>query len=81
MALASILDSEATFEQQATEIGLSRPWIDALKTNQLGTFAKLSFAITSPGTVAADDQVNRFLNGLRGGVAATIADCCLSLRP
>ena len=74
MALASILDSEATFEQQATEIGLSRPWIDALKTNQLGTFAKLSFAITSPGTVAADDQVNRFLNGLRGGVAATIAD-------
>ena len=74
MALSSILDSEATFEQQAQEVGLPQPWIDALKAGSLATFAKLSFAITSPGTVATDEQVNRFLNGLRGGIAASIAE-------
>ena len=74
MALASILDSEATFTQQAQEVGLSEPWIDALKANSLATFAKLSFAITSPGTVATDEQINRFLNTMRGGVVATIAE-------
>ena len=74
MALASILDSEATFTQQAQEVGLTEPWIDALKANSLATFAKLSFAITSPGTVATDEQINRFLNTMRGGVVATIAE-------
>ena len=74
MALSSILDSEATFVQQAQEVGLGEPWIDALRTSSLATFAKLSFAITSPGTVASDEQINRFLNTLRGGVAATIAE-------
>ena len=74
MALASLLDSEATFSQQAEECGLSEPWITALKNNAVATFAKLSFAITSPGTVATDDQVTRFLNNLRPGVVATIAD-------
>lgn len=74
MATSSILDSEATFIQQSEEAGLTRPWIDALRDNGLATFAKLSFAITSPGTVATDEQVNRFLNTLRGGAAATIAE-------
>ena len=74
MATSSILDSEATFTQQAEDAGLTQPWIDALKNNNLATFAKLSFAVTSPGTVAADEQVNRFLNTMRGGVAATIAE-------
>ena len=74
MALASLLDSEATFTQQAEECGLSEPWITALKNNAVATFAKLGFAITSPGTVASDDQVNRFLNDLRPGVVPTIAD-------
>ena len=73
MALSSILDSEATFVQQAQEVGLTEPWVEALKANSLATFAKLSFAITSPGTVASDEQI-RFLNTLRGGVAATIAE-------
>ena len=77
MALSSLLDSEATFAQQAEECGLSEPWITALKDNGVATFAKLSFAITSPGTVATDDQVTRFLNNMRAGVVATIAD----LRP
>jgi len=74
MALSSLLDSEATFSQQASECGLSEPWITALKSNVVATFAKLSFAITSPGTVATDDQVTRFLNSMRPGVVATIAD-------
>ena len=60
--------------QQAQEVGLTEPWVEALKANSLATFAKLSFAITSPGTVASDEQINRFLNTLRGGVAATIAE-------
>ena len=74
MALSSILDSEATFVQQAQEVGLTEPGIDALKNNSLARFAKLRFAITSPGSVVSDEQVNRFLNTMRGGVTATIAD-------
>ena len=57
MATSSILDSEATFVQQAEDAGLTQPWIDALRNNQLATFAKLSFAVTSPGVVATDEQV------------------------
>ena len=74
MASSSFLDSEATFVQQAEDGGLSRDWVDALKANQMATFAKLSFAITTPGTVATDDQINRFLNTIRVGVAPTIAE-------
>lgn len=48
--------------------------MDALKNSALATFAKLSFAVTSPGVVASDDQINRFLGDLRPGVAPTIAD-------
>ena len=70
MALASILDSEATFIQQAHEVGLTEPWIESLKSNSLATFAKLSFAATSPGTVASSDgQINRFLNTLVAALA------------
>ena len=74
MASASFLDSEATFTQQAEDAGLSTPWVDALKNGALATFAKLSFAVTSPEMVASDDQVNRFWGGMRPGVAPTIAD-------
>ena len=74
MAASSYLDSEATFSQQAKEAGLSEPWVDALKTNAVATFAKLSFAVTSPGVVATDDQINRFLGNMRVRVAPSIAD-------
>ena len=74
MAASSMLDSEATFVQQAEECGLSEPWITALQASAVATFAKLSFAITSPGTVATDEQVTRFMNTVRPGVAATISD-------
>ena len=74
MATSSILDSEATFVQQAEDAGLTQPWIDALRNNQLATFAKLSFAVTSPGVVATDEQVTRFLNTMRDGTSATIAE-------
>ena len=74
MAASSFLDSEATFAQQAEETGLGRLWIDALKASSLATFAKLSFAVTSPGTVASDDQINTFLGTMRVGVAPSIAD-------
>ena len=58
----------------AEDAGLSQPWIEALRNNYLATFAKLSFAVTSPGVVATDEQVTRFLNTLRDGTAATIAE-------
>ena len=74
MASSSFLDSEATFSQQAEEAGLGQAWIDLLKANSVATFAKLSFAITSPGTVASDDQINTFLGTMRMGVAPSIAD-------
>lgn len=74
MSMSTILDSEATFVQRATEAGLTIPWVDALKAEALATFAKLSFAITTPGVPASDAQVQTFLGTLRPGVAATIAD-------
>ena len=72
MASASFLDSEATFSQQAEDAGLSEAWVEALKNGALATFAKLSFAVTSPGVVATDDQITRFLGDLRPGVAPTM---------
>ena len=74
MASSSFLDSEATFTQQAAEAGLGDHWIDALKGSSLATFAKISFAITSPGVAATDDQINAFLGTLRRGVPPSIAD-------
>ena len=74
MALSSLLDSEVIIAQQAEVCGLSEPWITSLKDNGVAAFAKLSFAITSPGTVATDEQVTHFLNNLRPGIVATIAD-------
>lgn len=72
--MSTILDSEATFIHRAKEAGLTQPWIDALKTESLATFAKLSFAVTTPGVPASDAQVVNFLGTLRGGVNATIAE-------
>ena len=74
MATSSILDSEATFIQQAEDAGLTQPWLTALKANSLATFAKLSFAVTSPGITATDEQVTRFLGTLRENSPATIAE-------
>ena len=74
MAMASVIDSEATFEQQAREAGLFQPWIDALKNNNMATMAKLSFAVTTPGTTAPDADVTGFLQRIRAGVVPSIAD-------
>ena len=74
MSHLSNLDSEATFTQQAEEAGLSDVWLDALKHSSLATFAKLSFAVTSPGVVASDAQITAFLNDIRPNAAPTIAD-------
>ena len=48
--------------------------IEALKGSSLATLAKLSFAVTSPGVAATDDQINTFLGTLRRGVPPSIAD-------
>lgn len=74
MSMSTILDSEATFVHRAKEAGLTEPWIEALKAESLATFAKLSFAITTPGVPASDAQVVAFLGALRAGVNATIAE-------
>jgi len=74
MSMSTILDSEATFEQQAAEAGLSDPWIDALKNHHMATFSKLSFAITTPGTTAQDADIRNFLGTIRPGLNPTIAD-------
>ena len=74
MSMSTILDSEATFEQQAAEAGPSDPWIDALKNHHMATFSKLSFAITTPGTTAQDADIINFLGTIRPGLNPTIAD-------
>eukprot|EP00434_Breviolum_minutum_P036637 symbB.v1.2.032470.t1/scaffold3898.1/size48671/2 len=58
----------------ASEAGLSDPWINALKHYNMGTFSKLSFAITTPGTTAQDADIRTFLGGIRPGINPTIAD-------
>jgi hypothetical protein len=45
-----------------------------LKNNAVSTFTMLSLATTSPGTVATDDRVTRFLNTITPNVVGTIAD-------
>ena len=74
MSMSTILDSEATFEQQAAKAGLSDPWIQALKHHHMATFSKLSFAISTPGTTAQDADIRTFLRTIRPTVAPTIAD-------
>ena len=74
MASSSYLDSEATFTQQAEEVGLSDVWLDALKHSSLATFAKLSFAVTSPGVGASDAQITAFSKNIWPNAAPTIAD-------
>ena len=72
--MSSVIDSEATFTQQAGEAGLSQPWIDALVASNMATMAKLSFAVTTPGVTATDADINAFLQRIRAGVAPSIAD-------
>ena len=65
MSMSTILDSEATFEQQASEAGLSDPWIDALNNHHMGTFSKLSFALSTPGTTPQDADIRTFSGNIR----------------
>ena len=53
LGMSSVIDSEATLEQQAIEAGLPQPWIDALKNSGFATMAKVSFAVTTPGIAAS----------------------------
>ena len=46
----------------------------SLKEQCRGHLCKVRFCNYNPGTVATDDQVTRFLNNMRPGVVATIAD-------
>ena len=61
MAMASVIDSR-------------QPWIDALKNSNMATMAKLSFVVTTPGTVASDADITTFLQRIRAGVAPAISD-------
>ena len=72
---SSILDSEATFVQQAEDAGLTQPWIDALcATTNWQLLPSLALQSLAQGVVATDEQVTRFLSTLRGGTPATIAE-------
>ena len=46
----------------------------ALKTSNMATMAKLSFAVTTPGTVASEADITGFLQRIRAGVVPSIAD-------
>lgn len=71
MSSTRITESEATFEQQAKEAGLSQ---ESFKTANTNTLAKLCFAVTVPGTAPSDAQVTALLNALRPAIVPTLAD-------
>ena len=74
MATSSILDSEATFVQQAEDAGPDSIMGGCPKGRIVGYVCKAGFCSDQSWTVATDEQVNRFLNTLRPGTPATIAE-------
>lgn len=74
MASNTLLDSTATFEMQASRAGLSDAWIQAFKTNAMGTLGQIAYAITTPGTSPGTDQITQFMDAMRPGVGATLGE-------
>ena len=60
--MASILDSEAAFNARALEHGLTGPQLVKLQEQGLTNMSKLAFALTTPGTVPADDALKGLLD-------------------
>ena len=65
-AMSSVVDSEAHFDLHLSELGLSDPFINALKNGGIRTLSHLAFSIGQPNQVLSNDDVTNFLQGLLG---------------
>ena len=74
MAATSLLSSTPAFERQCSRVGLSEPWVTALKAKQVDTLSKLSYAVTLPGVQATDADIDAFANKLRPGESLSLGD-------
>ena len=74
MAATSLLSSTPALEKQRSRVGLSEPWVTALKAKQVDTLSKLSYAVTLPGVQAADADIDAFANKLRPGESLSLGD-------
>ena len=64
--MASIVDSEAHFEQRLQELGLSDAVMSSLKTGGIKCLSRLAFSLGQPNQPIANDEVATFLRGLTG---------------
>ena len=64
--MSSVVDSEAHFDLRLSELGLSDPFINALKNGGIRTLSHLAFSIGQPNQVLSNDDVTNFLQGLLG---------------
>ena len=74
MAATSLLSSTPALEKQCSKVGLSEPWVTALKAKQVDTLSKLAYAVTLPGVQATDADVDVFANKLRPGESLSLGD-------
>ena len=61
-AMAQSLDSEAVFRRRAVEAGLPEAALDHLVASGLSTYAKLAYAVTTPGTAPTEDGLRSLLD-------------------
>ena len=64
--MASVVDSEAHFEQRLQELGLSDAVMSSLKTGGIKCLSRLAFSLGQPNQPIANDEVATFLRGLTG---------------
>ena len=74
MAATSLLSSTPALEKQCSRVGLSEPWVTALKAKQVDTLSKLSYAVTLPGVQVTDADIDTFANKLKPGESLSLGD-------
>ena len=74
MANNTLLESTATFSQQAARAGLSEPWIQALNRAHMNKLSAIAYAITTPGVAPTTDQARDFLDQMRPGAGPTLSE-------
>lgn len=70
----SLLESTATFRQQAMRAGLTEPWIESFKNSGFDRMSTMAYAVTTPGSSPSSEQIQEFLFQIRPGTSATLSE-------
>ena len=69
--MASLLNSQASFEERARDCGLSQAEVDVLVNKGLTSLSTFAFSATTPGTTPAEDALrNNLLSSADPALAA-----------